>query len=417
MKINLRRDTNFYRFTIAFVILILFDCLITPSAYSALHSGRVGSYASSTTFTLNPAYILLLCALVAFFTDLHIYKKNIGYGLCITILLTGLLNRSLLTDTNAYLFDAISIFTVSTIAMSDALRKNSGMIDGGGGENIYDIDFQVISKIILVLFVIGLALVYIAPGRFGVLYFQFTRSARGEVTIWSMFFVSVLLLIIAIIKTSKKEKAKLYWIIAIAACIITISTSNRTLVLLYLICIFLAWIEQRFDIKKMIGLIAIGIVAFVGYEHISDFFLLGQQQVTGSLGTVLNGRLGLWQYYWELFISHPIIGYGQVSISEQLSSTLGASSEIGILKSATNYGIIFAIIELYVIIRAIINSITVIKNSNNYDSFDHMMTFLFWCSFPLIIQQHARILNFSSFIFWYTSFYMYYRNFKVEKLR
>ena len=414
MKINLRRYTNFYRFTIAFVILILFDCFITPSAYSALHSGRVGSYASSTTFTLNPAYILLLCALIAFLTDLHIYKNNIGYGLCLTILLTGLLNRGLLTGANAYLFDVISIFIVSTIAMSDALRKNSGVIDGGGGENIYDADYQVISKVVLVLFVIGLALVYIAPGRFGVLYFQFTRSARGEVTIWSLFFLSVLLLIIAIIKSSKKEKAKLYWIIAIAACFITISTSSRTLVLLYMICFFLAWIEQKFDIKKLIGLIAIGIVVFVGYEYISDFFLLGQQ-VSGSLGTVLNGRLGLWQYYWELFISHPIIGYGQVSISEQLRATLGASSEIGILKSATNYGIIFAIIELYIIIRAIINSITVIKDRNNYDSFDHLMTFLFWCSFPLIIQQHARILNYSDFIFWYTSFYMYYRNFKVEK--
>ena len=417
MKICFRRYTNFYKFTILFIILMLFDCFITPSAYSALHSGRVGSYSSSTTFTLNPAYILVLCVVFVFLTDIRLYKNNIAYWLCITMLIAGVLNNSIFSDFKTCLFDTISILIVSTIAISDAFGKNESTINSVNYESIFDADYRSITKVMLALFFAGLALIYIAPGRFGVLYFKFTRSARGEVTIWNLFFVSILLLIIAINKSILKESAKFWWIIALTACFITLSTLSRTQVLLYLICLAIAWIEQKFDIKKLIGLIVIGIIILIGYEYILDFFLLGQQQVSNSLGTILNGRLGLWQYYWELFISHPIIGYGQVSISEQVAVSLGASSEIGILKSATNYGVIFAIIELYVIAKAVKNSFNVIRDSHNYDSFDHMMTFLLWCSFPLIIQQHARILNYSDFLFWYTTIYMYYRNFKIEESR
>ena len=410
MRVHFRKHSGFCVFSLLFVAVMLINCFITPSPYSALHSGKVGTYMSSTRFTLNPAYLLIICVAITCLIDLHIYKTNIAYILCLIIIVTGFLNGGLFSDSFTYIYDVLSITLVSQLAKTDARKKNE--LNAGTEWNIclYEKDYNLIYWLMVILFVLGLILVYIFPGRFGILYFEFNRSTRGEVTIWNLFFVSVFLLIYLLIDSSKKNSSPLQKIITIIACFVTASTSSRTLVLIYLVCLMLAWIEQRFDLKKFVGLIIIGLTIFVGYNYLSDFFLLGQNSEKGSLETILNGRLGLWKYYWSLFRSHPIIGYGQVTITEQLRLTLGASSEIGILKNATNYGLFFALFELYIIIKSVVKSLVIIRNRDRFDEFDHLITYLFWCSFPLIIQQHARILNYSNFLFWYTSFFMFSRD-------
>ena len=386
---------------------MLINCALTPSPYSALHSGKVGMYVNSTTFTLNPAFLLLFSVIVVYLIDFHkskyTIKLNVGWLFAFIILLSGIINSRLFESAKTYVYDLLVILFVCYLSIRDGdIQRNN--------TSQFDYDYKAMSYIMMALMMIGLILVYLASGKYGIIYFEFSRKSRGEVTIWSLFSVPVFLVIFSCINDLLKNKSKLLFIITIISVIITLSTATRTQALLFMICLFVTWLEQDFNVKKLFGFGAFLCIVIFGFDIISDFFLLNQSSInSNTVSVILNGRFGLWEYYWNLFVTHPIIGYGPVSISYEMGRLLGATSEIGILKNATTYGIFFVIVEIYVVLKALRNSMIIIKSKEQFKYYDQMIVFLFWCCFPLIIQQHARILNYSDFIFWYSSFYLCYR--------
>ena len=408
---NLKNKTAFFQASLVFIILMLVDCLMTYSPYSAFHSGRVGAYSSSVSFFFNAAYVFLLSLFIAWIIKRRIYKDNIVYWLCAVMLISGTINRGLFRDTNTYLLDILTIFIVGTLAYDDSLRKKDD-----DSNYTCDEDFDGFYRLFLGLAVLGLLLVIVFPGKYGQVAFQFSRQSRGEVTIWQLFSVPVVITSSVLIKRTKGYKSKKEILFLALLWTIIMSTANRTQVIVLSICLIIHWTEQRMNRRKIIGLIIIVIILILGYSRICDFFLLGQKEINSeTIATILTGRWGLWKYYWGIFSNNILWGYGPISIDAQLRRSLGAASEIGILKSVTTYGIMFGIIEIFILIKAIGYAICIIKEHENCSPYDNLMVYLFFSSVVFLLQQHSRILNYADFLFFYSSIYLYSKGRRLTK--
>lgn len=388
----IRRNSSLIILLIVYSIFMFIDCVFTGSPYSAWHSGKVGAFSSSTVFRFNIAYVLLVSAIIAFILKgLLIYRRNVGYLFCLIIIMSGVINGKIFTNYNTYFFDSLMIFIVSNMAYVD--------IAFNCDENQNE-EFNLISKIIAISFVMGLLLTIFGNGKYGYLPFDFTRSSRGEVTWWVILFIPVLLCIVTVIKIIRNEKAWLYLAFSVIAIVVVLSTSSRTQVLQFIVVLLLFFISQRLSGKKLF-FIALGLVLISVFgSKIWGFFTLGAEN---SLETILNGRYGLWQVYWEAFKSNPITGYGT---DVYIDSSVGASSEIGLLKDITHYGIVFGILFVCLVVKGIGNAYRVIRNNTLFNKRDIFVAYMFFVSTVTLMQQHARILQFSDYLCWYAIFYM-----------
>lgn len=388
---SFRKNSSLMNLLVIYSALMLINCILTESPYSAWHSGKVGAYSSSTIFTFNIAYVLLFSVVVVFIVKgFHIYKHNTGYYLCFIIIFSGLLNGNLFNNYNTYFFDTLMFFLISNLALKDALHSDRDFCDK---------EFGTIGVLISTSLIIGLLLTVVGNGKYGYLPFDFTRASRGEVTWWVILFSPVLLVIITTIKKMNNDRIWGYYILSGITFIVVLSTSSRTMILLFLITMVLYAISQKFTTKKIVFVI-LGILSLlILWERIWGFFSLG----SNSLETVLNGRYGLWELYWKAFLSNPIIGHGP---NVYIDASVGAYSEIGLLKDLTHYGIFFGVISIFLIIRGVLIALKVIKNYTAFSKFDTMLAFINIVSVITIIQQHARILQFSDYLCWYSIFYM-----------
>lgn len=387
-----RKNSSFIMMLIIYSILMLINCALTKSPYSAWHSGRVGVYSSSTVFAINIAYVLVLSILITFaWKGFHIYKRNIGYLLCFVIFLSGIWNGRLLMNPKTYVFDILMLFFLSNLARNDSVTNISC------DQNK---EFRSLGKIAAFSLIGGMLLTIFGAGKYGYLPFDFTRDSRGEVTWWVILFLPVIMCIITVIRSMEDEKNGFYLILSMISVVVVLSTSSRTYMVIFLVVAGLYVVSQRLSYKKFL-LILLGAAGMIlMWPRIWGFFTLGG---SSSVETVLNGRLGLWAVYWDAFKSSPIVGYGT---NVYIDPRIGASSEIGLLKDITHYGIFFGIITIWLLARGIRNSYGVIKNYALYNKYDLLMAFLFFVSAITMIQQHARVLQFSDYICWYSIFYV-----------
>lgn len=378
-------------------LLMFFNCLLTKNAYSALHSGKVGPYSSSIYFTFNPAFLLLLVIFFVFYIKgFTIYRKNCAYLFEIIILFSGLLNGALFKYPKTYLFDILSIFFTSCLAIMDfnLYRKKNN-------------DFIFFSKYLSLMTIFGFILLLIGKGKFGILPFEFSRLSRGEVTWWVILFIPVQLLAITLINIMKNEKNLFQIFLTFFTCIIVLSTSSRTSIFLFILLGLIFIYSRKLSAKKILIVLFFCILMLIFADKIYSFFMLGSKN---SIKVILNGRYELWYVYWKEFFKNPFLGQGPNIFIED---SIIARSEIGILKDIVHYGIIFGIIFLYTALKAFFNSLKIIKKSYLFPKKVIFMAMIFFVSIITIIQQHARILSFSDFLCWYSLFYM--ANIKILK--
>ena len=387
-----KRNSSFIMLFVIYSVLMLINCILTGSPYSAWHSGRVGAYASSIVFTFNIAYVLLFSVVIVFMLKgCHTYIRNNAYLLCGICIITGFFNRQIFKYTNTYMFDVLMIFLISNLALNDVVSAK---------KQLRNIEFRFISRIIIFSLLFGLILTLLGGGKYGYLPFDFTRSSRGEVTWWVILFLPVLSCIITVIKKMNNEKIVILSVLASITFIIVLSTSSRTIILLYMVVVAMYVFSQKLSAKKLMFIV----IGFIGvlllWSKIWGFFTLGG---SNSVEVVLNGRFGLWKVYWKCFLQNPILGYGP---GVYVDKSIGASSEIGLLKDITHYGILFGIVLLIIIVRGIISSIRIVRNYHRFSRYDIFIALINIVSVITFIQQHARIFQFSDYLCWYSIFYM-----------
>ena len=376
----------------------LLNFVLTESPYSALHSGRT-NVGLSESFYLNPAYLLIGVLLVVF-----IYKKDhsinrFGIALSILILITLILNFKY-SDINSYFYDIISIVLVASIAAQDAKNDRAEILESR-------CDYDLLKKATLYFVIIGFLLVGFANGNCGYLWLEMSRDNRGEITMWIMLNLPIFLLSLSLIDKIVDNNSKLL-LLAFIVMIINILGGSRTPLMTSAVCLFFFFYSRIKNKKVVAFLLLIMLLLLSSSSYLKNIFFLGNDTIDASnISDVLNGRYELWWYYWNVFVDNWLFGTGPNILTEQDIAYLGASSEIGILKTATSYGVLFASIEIYIIIVGIKKTFQIFRNPKIYSKYTILVCFLFVSSSILIVQQHARIQNFLNFIFWYSMFYIY----------
>ena len=207
---------------------------------------------------------------------------------------------------------------------------------------------------VFLLFLLGLFLAVLKPGVWGSPVFEFLRNRRGELTFNDMLGLNFLVTTLFVYKSWKNP---IYIIGLITLFIFLASFGSRRYLLLVLPGLFFSILRYLFYLKGRsylafyfgISICVLLILISLGYlEEIYNYF-------PGERGDISTGRLELWGYYWNLFLSHPFIGNGTRIV---VPGYFVAETEVGgLLAYLTKFGIIFTSWQLFHIFPSLKSSL------------------------------------------------------------
>jgi len=385
-----------YIFTIN-VIFAVINFFISANPYAGFHGGNAGEdsgiYASS--LYLNISGIMLMSLIV-----LTIFKKKYKFKLyftsliyCLLLLLTGIFNDGLKTHLITYIYDVLVFILTFSIAGNDIVK----------GNNNYDINL--LFKITFTLYIFGCIFAIINPNVWGYLPFEFSRETRGENTL--AYLTGSMIILPVLIISNYKSNIFIRFFAFLILLIITLSTSTRTaLIVIFFPVIVYLLLQKNCTYLKRFWYVFIFLGVYLLKFLISFFIYDSPIAGLSSLEYSFSGRLELWDYLWNSLNNSPIIGSGAFLISK-IDREIIAKSEVGLLVTAAEHGVIIALIKLYIVLVALYKSFRTIMNVslNEYALFTSYITIVLFPFF--LFQDYSRIMNISDFIFWYSVFYQY----------
>jgi O-antigen ligase len=320
-----------------------------------------------------------------------------------SMLVSGVITQGIFAHPLTYLLYITTFSFVATFAYQDANREKSG-----------DFKLGIIPLFLAVCFFVGLLLVQFGGIQWGSLPMEFSRKSRGQVVFWRLVDLHFLLPCVAVLMLYTRRKLRFFMtILAFVTLFILVSTYTRT----WAIQCTLPWVlyfvyrlksfETRVFVMSVVGLVIFGLYA----DALYNWLMVSSSGGTADLEKSLTGRLQLWSVYWNLFINNPIFGYGQYNLVQRgLISREGAFSEVGILVWFTNFGLIFALPMMWILINAAIRGIrNIILSKGDLTPLDLFCSIAFLTYLPsMILQEASRILYVSDFVVYFSMFYLYY---------
>ncbi len=384
---------------------------LTPSPYSASHTGKVnpelGLY--SEGFVISPAYIMLTAEVLGAVFVILRGKLRFSTGwmvilLAITIVGSGLVNGAIYTNVQSYIYTVVSLFLASMLADYDSLHTC-----------LTKKELRVYSWVWAVLSMAGFALVLAFPYKYGHLAFEFSRTTRGEVTYWLVLGLHLLIPVAGVLAFQSRLPER--WFLAVLSAFVTVaclSTVTRSVSVIALspYC-FMALVRTqtiKHGVKRFLVLITLiaGSAILVGcvntLGHSSD-------ENSVSMDSTLDRRYELWQFHWDSFLADPWFGAGTFSLTRKSLSSLEtqATCEIGVLTWFSEYGLFCGSVVLYFVVRAWYCAALIVLGirRESWDIGDLFFALVF-ASLILVFlfEGLSRILDWTSFLFWYSMFYL-----------
>lgn len=384
-------------FLLIYAIGSIFNFFITPNPYAALHSGGVAldSLVRSKTFAIQSNIITIGCI---FFTFVYCNRKKIvipflPLSFAFIILLSGFVNGVLLSRSVTYLYDCIAFLMIAAIAKYDTAKFFSS---------------RYLHKIyIAALFMFGFSVVLalLRPDIWGALPFKFSRDSRGEVTLAAM--TGALAMLPSLIFSQHTASFTKKMVFFLPILIVIASTATRSVLASMLIPLILFSMFRLRAVQRILALASIIFLVTLFYIVIGNIFILEKTNST-VLEATLTGRAELWSYYWFKFISSPYFGSGSFLLERSLNYTGDAISEIGLLKTAAENGVFAAALQLFAVLFACVSAVRSLRNK--YSTAVELFTSFFVLAFTpnFILQDHARILNSTDAVYWYSVFFHVY---------
>ena len=156
--------------------------------------------------------------------------------------------------------------------------------------------------------------------------------------------------------------------------------------------------------KFFIGLI---LAIFLSYFVINFFLFYDHGQLNAE--ATLNGRYDLWVYYWNKFIYAPFFGNG-VFLLDRVKDYRGyATSEIGLLKTAAEYGVFAMSVKLFLVFTAVLFAFKTLFNKSA-DSHNLVFALYLLPAFPVfLLESYTRYSGVNDYFFWYATFFFCYQ--------
>ena len=373
---------------------LLLAFFATPNPYAALHSGRVGFDASVTSdaLAINQA-LLISCALAMAWLIRAQPVLRAPLVLCIgfvSLLLSGVWNGTLFDKPHSYAYDMGSFLLVSTLALAPHRSENL--------KTLYWLSCLAI--------LLALLAAFLQPSRWGAPNFAFSRIDRGELPLAA--YLGCYLLFPAL--TFVARDIPLWFRLAAWSVIsfLTIAMFSRTPIYLFVMPALtygLCAIRSRLLFCLLsAGLVAFATISLIWFAENVDMDLL------------LTGRLELWLFHLKQFAESPLLG-GGAFLATRSSDYMGAAeSEVGVLKSFAEHGIVWGGTQLWVVATACISALRWLRSKE--DPSMSMYGLVVLTATPLfLLEGFSRILSASEAIFWLCAFRLYAQRKIPESLR
>lgn len=381
---------------------------LTPNPFSAIHSGRAAydSVYKSNTWAINTAYSMFVILLFVTILSFLYQKKLTAYRFELlymaVLLLISFFNGSVFDSTRSAVYNLISILCVFRL-VNVQLSVH--------GENERDIAAVVkFWKLVTTLLVFGILLAIAQRNRYGLFNLDFSRTTRGELTYWLLLGLHIWGIALSLAVYTYRRKISCWIVIGIIIFTQAAFANRMALIVVCMPVLFYLLFMTKVN-KKIVIVIALIVLAYSHWDTIMGIFTAGND-ITNISG-ILNGRDKLWLFYIEKFFEHPLIG-GGLNLSSSVSYTGNAYSEIGVLKTFGEYGIIVGGLQLFAIILGFAKAIKILMNAgksmDGISAVDLTMSFLVVSNFfPFIIESYARILSFTDFFAWFSLCYVLFR--------
>ena len=405
-----RRPTLFIAMAVYYVGMTV-NCMLTPSPYSALHSGKLGPEVeiASQDFFVSPAYILLGAEAFTVLIIMNERKPQPSQACIILVfsllmIISGIVTGAIYTNLITYIYNILSILMASLIANHDSVYSD-----------ISEADLRRLGWIWGVLSLAGFGLCISMPYRYGILPFEFSRASRGEITYWMV--LGLYLLVPVQCGLSLWSRLSGRWLFAALSTFVTVvclSTVTRCITLItlspYVGTLALTVIGLRCSLLKratMTIFLLCGVASVV--LAVTGAGLASPEDMT-SMESTTNQRIELWQFHWENFLRDPLFGAGPFSLDRNTLTITDsqATSEIGAFIWFSEYGLLAGSIVLFWVIRAFYLSTRVLIARRGSVGIGYLFCVLVFASLIVffLVEDLSRILDWLGFLFWYSMFYL-----------
>jgi len=381
---------------IANLVFSVFNFFITDNPYSAFHAGNAGELSGvySNTFYFNVAGILVTSVILINFLNYRCEIKTARVPLILFVgrIVFGIINGGIFLYPITYIYD----FLINILVLSLVINSSKNYD--------YKNEIKYIFIFSIITFFLGVLLALINPNIWGFLPFEFSRDARGEVTL--AYVTGSIITLPSLLVSNYKIKKFTRFIIYLLLIIIVASTATRTALLQLIIPLFIFLVLSPRSKNKLFFITIFLLTIIYYFDLIYNYFIAFGSFGPDAIDLILNGRLELWNYYYNQFLNSPLFGCGANLINSKNYDSI-AVSEIGLLRILAQDGIFIALIQVYIVICAAIQSIKSVK-SNYSDEYNLFASYIVLSLIPFyIFQDYSRILNISDFIFWFFIYYQY----------
>ena len=387
----------FYGWTLCVAV----NCYLTPNPYAARHSGQAGFQATtiSERWFISPAWFLLVVSPIVVLATVKRWPRDPAIPLAILLLwASGLITEDFFSGPKSYVFDAMMLLLCAMAANRDAVGR-------------FPASWQAVllASIISIMFS-GALLSLSMPATFGH-FGSFSRTNRGELTLWCAVGIRAFLAAFAAhgLFVAKGWYWKIAWALPWgAATLVSLMSYTRGGVIADMAGLAIAVILVR--PAKMVVPILVAATAAITSVSVQEFLLAGNDW-NGFVQT--EPRLVLWSCHLSAAASCPLWGVGNDALTQDF--VVGdASTEIGMLAWASRYGGLYAITMGYIVFRGLRSAKQLFLNSlhgvNTALRMDIVCPIILFTNLGVhILNGYSRILEYESFIYYYTLFYCYYR--------
>jgi hypothetical protein len=122
----------------------------------------------------------------------------------------------------------------------------------------------------------------------------------------------------------------------------------------------------------------------------------------------LNGRWALWTYYAGKFNEAPWFGSGAFMLNRVSDYDEAATSEIGLLKTFVEYGLLWGAVQLFTVMAAIFLALrTLVRLRSSVNVLTAFCCYIILTYSPnFFLQGMTRIFSIAELLFWFSCFFM-----------
>ena len=376
------------------------NILLSRNAFSAFHGGSVYLLPGTPWadgFAVHPLLInSMALGVVWYFAQQGRVTINI-LTLLVTaaILIPAALSGFLFSYPSTYVYDVISFALLVSLATDPKTKvvfretRVMGVIFG--------------------IFAVGILLALARPTVWGHLAFSLDRSLRGGVTLWKMSAFHIIAAVLVVYTWRNRAFRRAILVIWLGTFFLTLSNGYRSYIYYSAAPALIMLLFTRkgsLSARILVGIMIVGAVALLWN---SVFFVAtGTSRLSGSLAVLdelATGRVFLWDYYWSAFLDRPFTGSGVFLLDRASDYPSGANSEIGLLKTFVEYGVIWGTIQALCITGAVATAAWRLMRGQTKGEW-LWPSVIVLALFPDIVQNHSRLLRAENVLFWFSVLYL-----------